>query len=149
MYLFWNNAQTTIDIRSKLMVQLRNDIVNEVTRVYFERRRLQIELLREPPESEAKLIETELRVRELTANIDGLTGGMSILEIACGVGNFTTRIGDGRRDLSITGLDISGRALRQARRRSPALSLVQSDTGSLPFGISCSVSSPSTSVCPA
>ena len=38
--LIWNNDQTSIDTRSKLMVQLRNDILDEATRTYFERLRL-------------------------------------------------------------------------------------------------------------
>ena len=73
--LIWNPSQTTIDIRSKLMVQLRDDILDEVTRSYFERRRLQIELLTGPPAELPLLLTKRLRIQELTANIDGLTGG--------------------------------------------------------------------------
>ena len=73
--LVWNPSQTTIDIRSKLMVQLRDDIVDEVTRTYFERRRLQIEILTEPPESAHLTLKKRLRIQELTASLDGLTGG--------------------------------------------------------------------------
>lgn len=59
----------------RLMVQLRDDILNEVTRLYYERRKLQTELILRPAESpEEKLVET-LRLEELTANIDALTGG--------------------------------------------------------------------------
>lgn len=73
--LIWNNDQTSIDTRSKLMVELREDIVDTVTRTYFERRRLQTRLLLQPlPEAEAAL-EQELRLAELTALLDGLTGG--------------------------------------------------------------------------
>ena len=72
--LIWSSAQTSIDVRSKLMVQLRNDVLDEVTRTYFERRRLQIEILLSPPEDMREKIEQELRIQELTANIDALTG---------------------------------------------------------------------------
>jgi len=72
--LIWNNDQTSIDTRSRLMVQLRDDILNEVTRLYFERRRLQIELLLSPPKDLKERIEKELRLKELTADIDALTG---------------------------------------------------------------------------
>lgn len=72
--LVWNNAQTTIDIRSKLMVQLRDDIVDEVNRAYFERRRLQISLLTDPPRGLPEILKKRLRVQELTATLDGLTG---------------------------------------------------------------------------
>ncbi len=73
--LIWNSSQTTIDIRSKLMVQLRDDILDEVTRYYFERRKLQIELLEAPPEDVRARTRKDLRLQELTANIDALTGG--------------------------------------------------------------------------
>ena len=72
--LIWNNAQTSIDNRSKLMVQLRDDILNEVTRLYYERRRLQVEMLVSPPVDIKDRIEKELRLQELTADIDALTG---------------------------------------------------------------------------
>lgn len=72
--LIWNGDQTSIDTRSKLMVELRDDIMNEVTRTYFERRRLQIDLLAFPPKDLKASIEKELRLQELTADIDALTG---------------------------------------------------------------------------
>lgn len=72
--LIWNNDQTSIDSRSRLVVQLRDDILNEVTRLYFERRRLQIEMLMSPGTDAKERIEKELRLQELTANIDALTG---------------------------------------------------------------------------
>ncbi|MEW5758189.1 MAG: hypothetical protein AB1755_01770 [Candidatus Omnitrophota bacterium] len=73
--LIYNPDQTSIDVRSRLMVQLRDDILNEVTRIYFERRRLQAELFMSPPQDTRKIIEKELRLEELTASIDALTGG--------------------------------------------------------------------------
>lgn len=73
--LIYNEHQTSIDVRSKLMVQLRDDIVDEVTRAYFARRKLQIELFMNPPADLPTLLKKRLRVQELTATIDGLTGG--------------------------------------------------------------------------
>ena len=73
--LIWNDDQTSIDTRSRLMVQLRDDILDEVTRAYFERRRLQIELLTDPPSNPRAQLTKELRLQELTAILDGLTGG--------------------------------------------------------------------------
>ncbi|MDD3088532.1 MAG: hypothetical protein PHT95_01115 [Candidatus Omnitrophica bacterium] len=81
----WNSAQTSIDVRSKLMVQLRNDVLQEVTRLYFERKRL----LAGTPEpcadkgrgkaKEEGLAGSDeerlIRVDEITAQIDALTGG--------------------------------------------------------------------------
>lgn len=73
--LIWNGDQTLIDVRSKLMVQLRDDILDEVTGYYFERRRLQVELLESPLLDKNSRIGKELRIQELTANLDALTGG--------------------------------------------------------------------------
>ncbi len=73
--LIWNQDQTTIDARSRFMVQLREDIVNELIRTYYERRRLQLALLTDPPPDQDALLEKELRIQELTALIDGMTGG--------------------------------------------------------------------------
>ncbi len=72
--LIWNDDQTNIDVRSRLTVQLRNDILDEVNRAYFERRRLQLELLNANIDGKKRL-DKELRIEELTATLDGLTGG--------------------------------------------------------------------------
>jgi len=73
--LIWNDDQTSIDTRSRLMVQLRDDILDEITRTYFERRRLQIEGYLSPPGDLKLKLEKGLRVQELTADLDALTGG--------------------------------------------------------------------------
>ncbi len=73
--LIWSDDQTSIDVRSRLMVQLRDDILDEVTRLYFERRRLQVEQELSPTKDVRLQVAQELRIQELTAQIDGLTGG--------------------------------------------------------------------------
>ncbi|MBI3316139.1 MAG: hypothetical protein HYZ87_04115, partial [Candidatus Omnitrophica bacterium] len=73
--LIWNGDQTSIDTRSKLMVELREDVLNEVTHLYFERRRLLAEMTMSPPRDLAVEVEKELRLEELTAGIDAMTGG--------------------------------------------------------------------------
>ena len=73
--LIWSTDQTSIDVRSRLMVQLRNDILDEVTRLYFERRRLQVEYALAPVKEPTLQAERQLRLEELTAQIDALTGG--------------------------------------------------------------------------
>jgi len=80
--LIWDDAQTSIDNRSKLMVQLRNDVLNEVTRLYFERRRFQIDLLMSSPGNDKEDIDNALRLQELTASIDALTGSFLSRRIA-------------------------------------------------------------------
>jgi len=56
-------------------VQLRDDVLDEVTRLFFERRHVQIDFLLRAPESLQESIERELKLQELTADIDALTGG--------------------------------------------------------------------------
>ena len=73
--LVWSTDQTAIDSRSKMMVELRGDILNEVTRIYFERRRNQIELILNNTTDWRLRTEKEMRVAELTALVDALTGG--------------------------------------------------------------------------
>ncbi len=73
--IIWNNDQTSIDTRSRLMVQLREDILDEVTKIYFERIRRKIELLNLPIEDRKKRLDKELGIRELTALLDAMTGG--------------------------------------------------------------------------
>jgi len=57
------------------IVKLRDKVLDEVTRVYFDRRRLQVDLLLNPASSLREQIKNELRLQELTASIDALTGG--------------------------------------------------------------------------
>src|SRR5262249_50388341 len=56
------------------IAQLREDLLTAVTKVYFERRRLQVELVLEPSSDLATAIKQELRLQELTATLDAYTG---------------------------------------------------------------------------
>jgi len=73
--LIWSEAQTSIDVRSRLMVELRDDILDEVTKLYFERLRVKMEFDSLSIEDRKKRFEKELKLRELAAILDGLTGG--------------------------------------------------------------------------
>ena len=73
--LIWNSDQISIDTRSRLMVQLRQDILEEVTRLYFERRRLCAEFQGNPTSDAILLHERRLRIEEVSAQLDALTGG--------------------------------------------------------------------------
>jgi hypothetical protein len=72
--LVWSTAQTSIDTRAKMMVELREDLLAQATRIYFERRRLQAESSQIPDSSPEKW-QIQLRVDELTAGLDAMTGG--------------------------------------------------------------------------
>jgi hypothetical protein len=73
--IVWSTDQTTIDSRSKLMVELREDILDHVTRLYFERQRLRKQSQEQGKLGQPVSWESHLRVEELTALIDALTGG--------------------------------------------------------------------------
>jgi hypothetical protein len=57
------------------LAELRQEVRTEVTEIYFDRRRLQVDQLLAPPGDLAARVERELRIRELTALLDALTGG--------------------------------------------------------------------------
>lgn len=73
--LVWSGDQTSIDVRSRLMVELRSDILDEVTKLYFERLRVKAELNNLSIEERKKRFEKEIRLQELSASLDALTGG--------------------------------------------------------------------------
>ena len=54
---------------------LRDRVLEEVTRRFFERRRLQVDLELAPPTDLSDRVRKELRLQELTADIDAFTGG--------------------------------------------------------------------------
>jgi photosystem II stability/assembly factor-like uncharacterized protein len=73
--MIWNPQQTSIDNRSKLMVQLRDDLLNQLNHLYYSRRRVQIDLLMGSNHDVFALMEKQLLIDEYTAGIDALTGG--------------------------------------------------------------------------
>ena len=71
----WNHYQDDIDTRSRLNTQLRLDILNEVNRLYFERKSAKIDLINNPPQENIDRIKKEMYIEELTAALDAYTGG--------------------------------------------------------------------------
>ena len=57
------------------VVKLRDKLLSQVTRLYFDRRRHQVEMLLNPRTDLDGQVEDQLRLMELTAGIDALTGG--------------------------------------------------------------------------
>ena len=76
--LAWNlpalifNAEE-LDVAS--LAGLMEGILKESTRLYFMRRRLQVDMILTPPTDQASLLTKELRLEELTGLIDAMTGG--------------------------------------------------------------------------
>jgi hypothetical protein len=50
-------------------------VLGEVTRLYFDRRRLQVDMLLNPKSDLMGQVKDELRLREITASLDAYTGG--------------------------------------------------------------------------
>ncbi|MBM3245099.1 MAG: hypothetical protein FJZ15_04820 [Candidatus Omnitrophica bacterium] len=73
--IIWNNDQTSIDVRSRLMVELRDDILDAINKYYFERIRIRMEVDNLSIEDRKKRAEKELKLQELAASLDALTGG--------------------------------------------------------------------------
>lgn len=76
--LVWNLPQLVfnaeeLDVAS--LAGLVQSILKEVTRLYYMRRRLQMDLVLNPPADEATRLTKELRLEELTALLDAMTGG--------------------------------------------------------------------------
>lgn len=59
------------------VIELRDDVLDEITQLYFERRRTLVELARldDAPESEPERLRLLLRAEELAAGLDAWTGG--------------------------------------------------------------------------
>ncbi|MBT3218907.1 MAG: hypothetical protein HN348_07425 [Proteobacteria bacterium] len=57
------------------VVKLRDKVLSEVTRLYFERRRVQVEMLLSPKRDTMGQVKEQLRLMELTAGLDSVTGG--------------------------------------------------------------------------
>jgi hypothetical protein len=66
------------------LAALRDEVTAEVTRLYFERRRLQVETLLAPPIDLGSEVRDTLRLMELTAAIDAATGGAFARALATG-----------------------------------------------------------------
>jgi len=77
----YNPDQVRISNEVRDLVELRNDVLEEVTQFYFQRRQLQIDMLLSPSEDLRERLRLELQFQEVTANIDYLTGGYLTLSL--------------------------------------------------------------------
>ena len=73
--LIFNPDKLKVSKEISNLVELREEILTTVNKLYFARRRLQVLQLLNPPKSVRKAIYLKLRIDSLTADIDALTGG--------------------------------------------------------------------------
>ena len=86
--VLWNTDQFIYDdeIRyilnqARLTANIKENLLDDVTRIYFQRRRLQLENLNSPPKDEIDKLSTDLQIAELTGQLDSRTGGWFTKEI--------------------------------------------------------------------
>lgn len=60
---------------SQDIVKLRDKVLSEITQLYFERRRVQVDMLLDPADDVNGQVKDQIRLMELTASIDAYTGG--------------------------------------------------------------------------
>ena len=63
-----------LDVSS--LVVLQEAILKEITRLYYTRRRLQVDIILSPPADPATRLSKELRIEELTSTLDAMTGNI-------------------------------------------------------------------------
>ena len=86
--VLWNTDQFVYDdeIRyilnqARLTANIKENLLDDVTRIYFQRRRLQLENLISPPNDETSKLSVDLQIAELTGQLDSRTGGWFTKEI--------------------------------------------------------------------
>ena len=73
--LIFNPDKLKVSKEIANLVELREDILTTVNKLYFSRRRVQIEQILNPAQNLRHAVNVSLNIKSLTADIDALTGG--------------------------------------------------------------------------
>ncbi|MCB9547178.1 MAG: hypothetical protein H6706_15210 [Myxococcales bacterium] len=73
--LVFNSQETAVARENRYSAKERQKLLQTVTQVYFERRRAQLDLLLSPPAEAGARALAELKIAQLTGELDALTGG--------------------------------------------------------------------------
>jgi competence ComEA-like helix-hairpin-helix protein len=71
----FNSDMLRVSSETERQVKFRQSVIEDVTKLYYDRRRLQVDMILQPDVQIPVKIRRELQLEELTAAIDGLTGG--------------------------------------------------------------------------
>jgi hypothetical protein len=91
-----------------LLAELRRDVVAEATRLYFQRRRAQVELALTPKTRVRTRLRLLLQIDELTSELDGISGGF-----------FRRSLGGSHENVGVRSRPRGGGALRFRALRLP------------------------------
>jgi len=73
--LIFNRNELFVNRETTLNLQLRNELLRVITRLYFNRRKLQVLKLIKPPAEPAEEVRARLAIEKLSARLNALTGG--------------------------------------------------------------------------
>ena len=73
--LIFDEEEPRVNREAVRLSKHMDQVLDDVTRRYFERRRLQVEMEMNPPADINDRVRKEIRLQELTADLDGMTGG--------------------------------------------------------------------------
>lgn len=73
--LVFSRAETAVVRENRYAAKERQKLLQLVTQLYFERRRAQLDLLLSPPAEAGARALAELKIAQLTAELDAITGG--------------------------------------------------------------------------
>ncbi len=71
----YNKDQRYISVEVRHLVELRQDVVEQVTLYYFDRRTARIDMILNPPADPFSRVEMLLQIQQLDASLDAMTGG--------------------------------------------------------------------------
>lgn len=67
--------------QARLTANIKENLLDDVTKIYYQRKRLQLDTLLSPPQETQEKLEKQLQIAELTGQLDSRTGGWFSKEI--------------------------------------------------------------------
>ncbi|MEM7588852.1 MAG: hypothetical protein AAF320_01630 [Myxococcota bacterium] len=74
-HLIFNPQELHVARQTASHWELQQKALQQVTKIYFDRRKIQLQLELQPPKNQKKRMQQELAIMHLTAQLDRLTGG--------------------------------------------------------------------------